>query len=228
MRQGGRFYGDWAALAQFIQVLILGLLITLDNFRQRRAHMLGPFHILFQLFMEIPELLVNNHRIPRFKAQSSRLLHNVCGALLQCLGKALNGFRLLLRRRNADGIPAIGTAWSDDNGVYLDVPAVVLNLDVLHVLVDTSQGEKLIHINKDNFYREYYAALERIGARRLPPYSCRHTTGTDLAKAAVPAFTIQKIMRHAKITTTQIYTHMDATDALTGVNALKKPENKGA
>lgn len=101
-------------------------------------------------------------------------------------------------------------------------------LPVLRVLVDTSHGEKLIHINKDNFYREYYATLERIGARRLPPYSCRHTTGTDLAKAAVPAFTIQKIMRHAKITTTQHYTHMDATDALSGVNALKKPGSKGA
>lgn len=101
-------------------------------------------------------------------------------------------------------------------------------LPVLRVLADTSPGEKLIHINKDNFYREYYATLERIGTRRLPPYSCRHTTGTDLAKAAVPAFTIQKIMRHAKITTTQHYTHMDAADALTGVNALKKPEIKGA
>lgn len=99
-------------------------------------------------------------------------------------------------------------------------------LPVLRVLVDTSPGEKLIHINKDNFYKEYYTVLERIGARRLPPYSCRHTTGTDLAKADVPAFTIQKIMRHAKITTTQLYTHMDATDALSGVNALKKPSNK--
>ena len=101
-------------------------------------------------------------------------------------------------------------------------------LPVLRVLVDTSPGEKLIHINKDNFYREYYATLERIGARRLPPYSCRHTTGTDLAKASVPAFTIQKIMRHAKITTTQLYAHMDATDALSGVNALKKPDSQGA
>lgn len=101
-------------------------------------------------------------------------------------------------------------------------------LPVLRVLVDTSPGEKLIHIHKDNFYPKYYATLERIGTRRLPPYSCRHTTGTDLAKAAVPAFTIQKIMRHAKITTTQHYTHMDATDALSGVNALKKPGSKGA
>lgn len=101
-------------------------------------------------------------------------------------------------------------------------------LPVLRALVDTSPGEKLIHINKDNFYKEYYATLERIGTRRLPPYSCRHTTGTDLAKAAVPAFTIQKIMRHAKITTTQHYTHMDATDALSGVNALTKPGSKGA
>lgn len=98
-------------------------------------------------------------------------------------------------------------------------------LPVLEDLVEASPGDKLIHINKDNFYKEYYAALERIGARKLAPYSCRHTTGTDLVKQGVQPSIVQKIMRHSKITTTQRYIHIDSTTALEGVNRLQKPQN---
>ena len=97
-------------------------------------------------------------------------------------------------------------------------------IPVLQDLVDHSPGDKLIHINKDNFYKTYYETLERIGARKLAPYSCRHTTGTDLATQAVPPSIIQAIMRHSKITTTQHYIHIDSTAALAGVNALQGPE----
>ena len=101
-------------------------------------------------------------------------------------------------------------------------------IPVLRDLVEKSPGEKLIHINKDNFYKEYYAVLERIGARKLAPYSCRHTTGTDLAKSAVPPSIIQAIMRHSKITTTQRYIHIDSTAALEGVNRLSGPSEDDA
>lgn len=96
-------------------------------------------------------------------------------------------------------------------------------LPVLQDLVDKSPGEKLIHINKDNFYKEYYATLERVGSRKLAPYSCRHTTGTDLAKSEVAPSIIQAIMRHSKITTTQLYIHIDSTTAREGVNRLSAP-----
>lgn len=99
-------------------------------------------------------------------------------------------------------------------------------LPVLEDLVNASPGEKLIHINKDNFYKEYYAVLERIGARKLAPYSCRHTTGTDLVKQGVQPSIVQKIMRHSKITTTQRYIHIDSATALEGVNKLKTPTNR--
>ena len=45
----------------------------------------------------------------------------------------------------------------------------------------TSRKGYLVGMNKDKFYVEYYAALERAGTRRLTPYSCRHTTATALA-----------------------------------------------
>ena len=81
-------------------------------------------------------------------------------------------------------------------------------------------GEKLIRINKDNFYTVYYAALERAGTRRLTPYSCRHTAGTLLADANVRPALVQSVMRHASYASTQRYIHESVDHALTAVNAL--------
>lgn len=124
---------------------------------------------------------------------------------------------------NWDTKQIIGAGIKTD--VRKETPIVLADviIPVLRDLVDKSPGEKLIHINKDKFYKEYYATLERIGARKLAPYSCRHTTGTDLAKSAVPPSIIQAIMRHSKITTTQRYIHIDSSAALEGVNRLSAP-----
>ena len=75
-------------------------------------------------------------------------------------------------------------------------------------------------VNKDNFYKKYYACLEKAGTRRLPPYACRHTTATALAAKNIDLFTIKEVMRHAKITTTQRYVHPDTHGMVTAVNQL--------
>ena len=96
--------------------------------------------------------------------------------------------------------------------------------DLLRPLVEdliAIAGEgKLLRINKDNFYKDYYAALEAAGVRKLPPYSCRHTTGTEAARANLTAPVIQKVMRHAKITTSQRYIHLASEEAHSGINKL--------
>ena len=92
---------------------------------------------------------------------------------------------------------------------------------VVASLTETAHGTKLLHINRDNFYKRYYEALETAGVRRLPPYSCRHTTGTEAARANLAAPIVQNIMRHARITTTQRYVHLGAQDAHDGINRLK-------
>lgn len=92
---------------------------------------------------------------------------------------------------------------------------------VISALLEVGSGRKLYPGNKDRFYATYYEKLETYGCRKLPPYSCRHTTGTAAAvdaRIALPV--VQRIMRHAKITTTQRYIHPDRSDALAGVNAL--------
>lgn len=81
-------------------------------------------------------------------------------------------------------------------------------------------------VNKDNFYKKYYACLEKAGTRRLPPYACRHTTATALAAKNIDLFTIKEVMRHAKITTTQRYVHPDMQGMVTAVNQLPGHEGE--
>ena len=95
-------------------------------------------------------------------------------------------------------------------------------LPVLSDLCDHTAGEKLIKINKDNFYQVYYETLQRAGCRRLTPYSCRHTAATSLAMENIPPSVIQKVMRHAKYSTTEKYIHISIDPMLEAVNKLNK------
>ena len=100
-------------------------------------------------------------------------------------------------------------------------------LPVLEDLCTHTPGEKLISINKDNFYDTFYATLARAGTRRLTPYSCRHTAATTLALENVPPSVIQKVMRHAKFSTTEKYIHVSVDPMLEAVNKLPQSSREG-
>lgn len=110
--------------------------------------------------------------------------------------------------------------------VRKETPIVLADiiLPVLERLCEQSKGDKVLHINKDRFYSEYYATLSRAGCKRLPPYSCRHTTASTLALENIPSSVLQKIMRHSRFSTTEGYIHIDIDPMLNAVNRLKKPE----
>lgn len=110
--------------------------------------------------------------------------------------------------------------------VRKETPIVLADiiLPVLECLCKQSKGDKVLHINKDRFYSEYYATLSRAGCKRLPPYSCRHTTASTLALENIPSSVLQKIMRHSRFSTTEGYIHIDIDPMLNAVNRLKKPE----
>lgn len=93
---------------------------------------------------------------------------------------------------------------------------------VIHHLIETStsRANYVVGLNKDKFYDEYHAALQRAEVRDLPPYSCRHTTATALALGNIAPSVIQEVMRHTKFSTTQRYIHPDSASALAAVNAL--------
>lgn len=96
-------------------------------------------------------------------------------------------------------------------------------LPVVQDLIEYSKGPKLLTMNKDRFYDEYYAVLQRAGCRRLTPYSCRHTTATALALDNIAPSIVQKVMRHAKFATTQRYIHVDTSEQLAALNSLPVP-----
>lgn len=70
------------------------------------------------------------------------------------------------------------------------------------------------------FYKDYYAAIKKAGVRELPPYSCRHTTGTEAARLGLSAPIIQEVMRHTKLATSQHYIHLGADAAHEAINRL--------
>lgn len=99
--------------------------------------------------------------------------------------------------------------------------AVIVFADAVKpVIEDLCKGEKLYPGSRYEFYPSYHEATKRIGIRDLPPYACRHTTGTEAARLGLNASTIQKIMRHTRITTSQRYIHMGEEDAHSGVNSF--------
>ena len=95
--------------------------------------------------------------------------------------------------------------------------------DLLAITVENSntKNDKLLTMNKDNFYAEYYNALERAGVRRLPPYSCRHTYGTEAVKLGVHPAVIQQMLRHSNTKTQERYTHLGSGEAHSAADALK-------
>ena len=86
-------------------------------------------------------------------------------------------------------------------------------IPVLQQICNGVEGDKLIHINKDNFYTVYYETLEKAGCERLPAY---HRHGT----ADIPISIVKEIMRHTKLSSTERYVHVDPSTMLQAVNKI--------
>jgi len=97
--------------------------------------------------------------------------------------------------------------------------------EILRPVVESllkTKGEKLLSINKDNFYIEFYDCLERAKVRKLPPYSCRHTYGTEAVKLGVHPAIVQKMLRHSNQRTQERYTHLTSEEAHEAVNLFAR------
>lgn len=104
-------------------------------------------------------------------------------------------------------------------------PLVIADIivPVVKDICEISPTDYLLDMKKNDFYNWFDLKLKGMGCRDLTPYACRHTTATALALGNnVAPSVIQKIMRHAKITTTQRYIHPDTQDMLDGVNQIRK------
>lgn len=103
------------------------------------------------------------------------------------------------------------------------VPDCILPL--LSELCEEHITGRLFPWSEDDFYANYYSALEAAGCRKLTPYSCRHTTATALAiSEGIAPQTIKKIMRWSTTRMLDRYAHPDDPNVRAASNTLKRKE----
>lgn len=99
-------------------------------------------------------------------------------------------------------------------------------IPVVEALMGTTEGPKLLPGNADRFYRAYYSTLDKANCRRLPPYSCRHSTATALATDAnIAQAIIARVMRHSERMVSH-YSHPDENQARNALNSIRTPYNE--
>ena len=107
---------------------------------------------------------------------------------------------------------------------------IVLAADIIPVVEDLIANARpngfIWKRNEEEWYQNYYAALEAAGCRRLTPYSCRHTTATALAiTQKIAPQTIKRVMRWSTTKMLDRYAHPDVSDALGAVDSIAKKSN---
>lgn len=105
-------------------------------------------------------------------------------------------------------------------------PVVIADclLPVIEDLIAHAQPSGFIWArNETKWYERYYMALEASECRKLPPYSCRHTTATALAvDAKIAPQTVKRVMRWSTAKMLDRYAHPQMKDALSAVNKIRK------
>ena len=105
--------------------------------------------------------------------------------------------------------------------IYL--PDTIIPVLISEMEQSTSKTGYVWARNEEAFYKNYYAALEAAGCRRLEPYSCRHTTATALAiNEGIAPQTVKKIMRWSTTRMLDRYAHPDNEDAKAAINTLSR------
>lgn len=109
-----------------------------------------------------------------------------------------------------------------DSPVYL--PDTIIPVLIDEMANPTGTDGYIWARSEERFYRDYYAALEAAGCRRLEPYSCRHTTATALAiTEGIAPQTVRKIMRWSTTRMLDRYVHPDDRAALAALSLLDRP-----
>lgn len=110
---------------------------------------------------------------------------------------------------------------------------IVLANDIIPVVEDliahANQRGFIWDQNEEKWRRQYYEALEAAKCRKLPPYSCRHTTATALAiSEGIAPQTVKKVMRWSTTKMLDRYAHPQLQDQLDAVDSIKRTANSTA
>ena len=184
-------------------------------------------------FISLPEH-IENEPIPFSKEEQKSIWkayddgdRRACAHLLMIYTGMMPGEAMLLKVENINMKERIIIRAGLKTKIRKRTPVVLADciMPVVEDLIEHAMPSGYIwKRNEKTWYENYYAVLEENGCRKLPPYSCRHTTATALAvdKNVAPQ-TIRKIMRWSTIKMLDHYAHPDTSDALDGVNQIDRP-----
>lgn len=184
-------------------------------------------------YIALPEH-IESEPIPFNKEEQKKIWHaydngdrRAAAHLLMIYTGMMPGEAMLLKIENIDLKSKTITRNGLKTKIRKRTPVVLADciLPVVEDLIEHAMPSGYIWKRDEKvWYENYYAVLEESGCRKLPPYSCRHTTATALAvDQNVAPQTIKKIMRWSSTKMLDHYAHPNTGDALEGVNKIVKP-----
>lgn len=104
-------------------------------------------------------------------------------------------------------VPISGTAIREINNYLLDRNHLNIKKGSENILFLSKRGTAISRIMIFHFIKEY---AEQAGIQKnISPHTFRHSFATHLLEGGANIRAIQQMLGHEKITTTEIYTHMD-------------------
>src|SRR4051812_34133726 len=133
---------------------------------------------------------------------------NLSGRVVRVLGK---GRKERIVPFNNTAAEALRT-WMSDREGFPQPPPIVRSRRHREPLFLNYQGGRLSTRSVDKLVRRYVAACStRLG---ISPHALRHSFATHLLEAGADLRAIQELLGHARLSTTQRYTHVNAAQLL--------------
>ena len=100
-----------------------------------------------------------------------------------------------------------------------ELTAILKNTPKRGIYVIT--GDKEPFITQNQYELRYKQVLQAADVRYLSPHKCRHTYATYLVRGGADLPTIQALLGHAELSTTEIYIDIDISDKQKNIKKLK-------
>lgn len=139
---------------------------------------------------------------------SGARVSELCGLDLDDVDYTRNTIRVLGKGNKERTIPLGGPAMSALNDWLKDGRPIIASNRSGRAIFLGSRGGRIDQRTVRTVVYEALSALE--GVERMGPHALRHSAATHLLEGGADLRTVQEILGHASLATTQIYTHVSA------------------